>query len=66
MLPFSYGRFDLFFRHKTPLPHFLHVHRDVLQDMAGSLASVLSGAAVEAEQACFLPMSSDGLPVIGK
>jgi glycine/D-amino acid oxidase-like deaminating enzyme len=37
-----------------------------LQDMAGSLASGLSGAAVEVEQACYLPLSADGLPVIGK
>lgn len=38
----------------------------VLQGVAGSLASGLSGAAVEAEQACYLPLSSDGLPVIGR
>jgi hypothetical protein len=38
----------------------------VVQGVAGSLASCLSDAAVEAEQACFLPLSSDGLPVIGR
>ncbi len=37
-----------------------------MQGVAGSLASGLSGAAVEAEQACYLPLSSDGLPVIGR
>lgn len=37
-----------------------------VQGVAGSLASGLSGAAVEAEQACYLPLSSDGLPVIGR
>lgn len=39
---------------------------DGRQGVAGSLASSLSGAAVEAEQACYLPLSSDGLPVIGR
>ncbi|WIA13222.1 hypothetical protein OEZ85_006814 [Tetradesmus obliquus] len=39
---------------------------DLIKGVAGSLASSLSDAAVEAEQACYLPMSSDGLPVIGR
>lgn len=36
------------------------------QGVASSLASGLAGAAVEAEQACYLPLSGDGLPVIGR
>ncbi|KAF6250359.1 FAD-dependent oxidoreductase [Scenedesmus sp. NREL 46B-D3] len=39
---------------------------DVIKGVAGSLASCLADAAVEAEQACYLPLSSDGLPVIGR
>lgn len=37
-----------------------------MQGVASSLASGLAGAAVEAEQACYLPLSEDGLPVIGR
>jgi glycine/D-amino acid oxidase-like deaminating enzyme len=44
----------------------LLMSHSVLQGVAGSLASCLSDAAAEAEQACYLPLSSDGLPVIGR
>eukprot|EP00877_Chromochloris_zofingiensis_P003318 jgi/Chrzof1/12988/Cz07g15130.t1 len=37
-----------------------------IQAVVGSLSSALRDAPVEAQQACYLPLSSDGLPVIGR
>lgn len=37
-----------------------------LKEVSGSLSSALKLARVEAEQACYLPLSADGLPVIGE
>eukprot|EP00878_Enallax_costatus_P027212 GHUV01029275.1.p1 GENE.GHUV01029275.1~~GHUV01029275.1.p1 ORF type:complete len:415 (+),score=118.30 GHUV01029275.1:255-1499(+) len=37
-----------------------------LKGVAASLSSQLASAPVEAQQACYLPLSEDGLPVIGK
>ena len=34
--------------------------------MGASLSSALADATVEAEQACYLPVSGDSMPVIGK
>eukprot|EP00775_Hariotina_reticulata_P005459 gene5459-5693_t len=38
----------------------------MLQEVAALLASGLRDAAVEAQQSCYLPLSSDGVPVIGR
>jgi glycine/D-amino acid oxidase-like deaminating enzyme len=38
----------------------------MLQRVAGSVSSVLADAEIEVAQACFLPCSEDGVPVIGK
>lgn len=37
-----------------------------LQEVGASISSALAGATVEAEQACYLPVSGDSMPVIGK
>ncbi len=39
---------------------------DSIMSVASSIASCLAGAQVEVQQACYLPMSSDGVPVIGQ
>ncbi len=39
---------------------------NIIEGVAGSLASSLDGAEVEARQACYLPLSPDGLPLIGR
>ncbi|CAM6029589.1 unnamed protein product [Sphagnum balticum] len=38
----------------------------MLQRVAGTVSSVLADAEIEVAQACFLPCSEDGVPVIGK
>lgn len=37
-----------------------------LQEVGASISSALAGAKVEAEQACYLPVAADSVPVIGK
>lgn len=37
-----------------------------IADIAGQVASCLRGAEVEARQACYLPVTQDGLPFIGR
>ncbi len=37
-----------------------------LQEVGASISSALANAKVEAEQACYLPVSRDSMPVIGK
>lgn len=37
-----------------------------LQNIAGEVSSVLKAAKIKAKQACYLPCSPDGLPVIGR
>ena len=37
-----------------------------IREVAAGVASCLEGAAVEAEQACYLPVTGDGLPLIGR
>ena len=36
------------------------------QEVGAAISSALAGAMVEAEQACYLPVSGDSMPVIGK
>lgn len=37
-----------------------------MQEVGASISSALSDGKVEAEQACYLPVSTDSVPVIGK
>jgi len=37
-----------------------------IREVAECLASCLRGAGVEATQACYLPVTADGLPLIGQ
>ena len=46
----------------TPEPQALHT----LKEVAASVSPTLAGADVLKEQACFLPCTGDGMPVIGK
>jgi len=39
--------------------------QEYLQNIASSISTVLHNAAVEHNQACYLPLSDDGLPIIG-
>ncbi|EFJ33081.1 hypothetical protein SELMODRAFT_270535 [Selaginella moellendorffii] len=39
---------------------------DMLKRVAGAVSSQLDGCPVKAQQACFLPLSVDGVPLIGK
>ena len=42
------------------LPWWAHA-----QEVAGAVSSVLAQGKVEVQQSCFLPLSPDGLPVVG-
>ena len=43
-----------------------HNSETALQECAAAISSLLADGTLEAEQACFLPLSPDNLPVIGK
>lgn len=38
----------------------------ILQEAGAAMSSALAEGTLEAQQACFLPTSPDGLPVLGK
>ena len=48
------------------MPLDLHVASCNLQEVGAAISSALADGKVEAEQACYLPVSTDSAPVIGK